>query len=254
MENITFIYNLIVDLHLKARIKTKDILILVLYHDQYLAYITALNQLQLMNSVYDHITVYKIDSFQGCEHSITIVDLVIARSLGFRQEQNCLNVAFSHAINACYVIYNLNAFNNMQNHHGAHSFVKMVSHFKQFHAVHTKKEESTCNYIGIRKATRCPTANTGYNLVATEDGEYDANDATNYITKQLPTYYEPSNAANNQESAWPDHDMDAAKPIPDQPMLDVNPPPTASNEGADWNGNTHEPVSTTYDSTTPTHN
>ncbi|KAK2783586.1 hypothetical protein FQN51_004330 [Onygenales sp. PD_10] len=83
MENITFVCKLIVDLHLQACIKLKNILVLVLYHNQFHAYIAALNELRLMNPVYESLAVHTIDTFQGDEHSIMIMNLVVAKFIGF---------------------------------------------------------------------------------------------------------------------------------------------------------------------------
>ncbi|KAK2784079.1 hypothetical protein FQN51_004191 [Onygenales sp. PD_10] len=130
MENITFVCKLIVNLHLQACIKSKDILVLVSYCNQFHAYIAALNELRLMNPIYEGLAICTINAFQGSEHSIVIVDLVVAKSINFVWEYNYLNVILSCVINACYVICNLDAIKNMQNHHSAHAFIKIVSYFK----------------------------------------------------------------------------------------------------------------------------
>lgn len=73
--------------------------------EQHLIYYSALFQLQkTVGSQYKDVNLRTIDSFQGGEHSVVILDFVVTKGPGFLSESNRLNVALSRARHGQFVI------------------------------------------------------------------------------------------------------------------------------------------------------
>jgi len=81
-----------------------------------------------------------IDSFQGNEADIIILDLVVTKKLGFTREMNRLNVALTRARDGLVVITDVSA-NESQNNQGfARWMRKLISLFKQSRLVQQVKD------------------------------------------------------------------------------------------------------------------
>ncbi|OAX77220.1 hypothetical protein ACJ72_08484 [Emergomyces africanus] len=98
MHNIVYVCDLLIRLHTDADITIKNLLILTPYQAQYLAYKTALIELQnLFEAQYGKVLLRKVSSFQDEHHSVMIVDLVITKFIDFLRDYNRLNLALFRA-------------------------------------------------------------------------------------------------------------------------------------------------------------
>lgn len=129
--NVIYICNLIIKLHETVSILATDIIILFMYHNQYLVYRTAIGQLMInKKNIYNMIHVHKINVFQRNQTSVVISNLVMDKKFDFLNESNCINTALSCALHEHYIIVNLAAFELKQYKHVNQYYSKMISYFK----------------------------------------------------------------------------------------------------------------------------
>jgi hypothetical protein len=93
LGNITAVVQLVRELLVPGVAQGGDLAIFIPYHGQYLAYLAALERLDEQHPAIDiaDITLRKVDSFQGGEQPVMIIDLTITDRPGFVREANRLN-------------------------------------------------------------------------------------------------------------------------------------------------------------------
>lgn len=125
----------------------KDISIIIPYRAQYEVYRRGLRQMETTKQVdLRAIQLHTIDSMQGREASIVIVDLVVTDKLGFTHELNRLNVAISRARDGLIVITNA-AANEKSRGKMSRWVVNVIGEFKHAKAVHFVRKAPVSPYI-----------------------------------------------------------------------------------------------------------
>lgn len=109
-----------------------DLAIISPYRAQQDLYRRALQRMQrsLPHKDLHNIQNKTIDSFQGIEAVITIVDLVVTDHLGFVRQMNRLNVAVTRARDGLIVITDVAANEKVGTHGAARWIARLISHFK----------------------------------------------------------------------------------------------------------------------------
>lgn len=106
--------------------------VLMPYQAQYLGYTAAQDSMMLRKlEGLDQVTFDKIDRQQGNEWDIVIIDLTITRSVGFLKDIGRLNVLFSRARTALYIIGNRAALDNMRDR-SVQGIQKFYNEYHQF--------------------------------------------------------------------------------------------------------------------------
>jgi hypothetical protein len=165
VSNVALVMDLIVRLVGSHTATLGELLILVPYQAQFARYNQARTILGEQHRDWDVslLQVKTIDSFQGAEHAITIVDLTVSERLGFLREATRLNVACSRAQHGTFFVGNIKGIEKEKGN--KRKFVQKVIDF-------CKKKKWIFN---LREAPAIPdwmfTRSTGPPLVEEEDDD-----------------------------------------------------------------------------------
>jgi hypothetical protein len=175
VSNVVLVMDLVERLVLSHSAMLGELLILVPYQAQFARYNQARTVHGEQHQDWDVLLlqVKTIDSFQGAEHAITIVDLTILERLGFLCKANRLNVACSRVQHGSFLVDTVKGIKKEKSK--KRKFVQKVVDF-------CKKQKRIFN---LCKAPAIPnwmmTHNTGPPLV---DKTYDHDPATEPLTCQ----------------------------------------------------------------------
>lgn len=139
--------NLVAKLLMLPEIQPEHITILTPYQAQYRMYLMAMDKInkQLTNIAVDKVTVAKVDSYQGKENHIVILDLVVTVNPGFLADMARLVVGISRARDGWYLIANKGAIDNFKKREGRH--LKRVLKVVMDYRYTIKKEEEDSQYL-----------------------------------------------------------------------------------------------------------
>ncbi|MCJ1247243.1 hypothetical protein MMC30_004457 [Trapelia coarctata] len=117
LAHVSIVMDLVVKLIDVREVKLAHILILTLYNAQASVYMKAIESLanNRPGQGIELITVRTVDSFQGLEHVIIILDCVVTKRIGFVRQRQRLNVATSRSRDALYIVANFRAIKSQHN-------------------------------------------------------------------------------------------------------------------------------------------